>query len=49
MTVAEIIEKLSKYDENARVLDFDDVDYMISNIFYDPETDEIYVEFDTAE
>jgi len=41
-----IIEKLSKFNQNATVKDFDDPDYEISDIYYNEEEDEIYVKFD---
>ena len=41
-----IIEKLSKFNQNATVKDFNDPDYEISDIYYDEKEDEIYVKFD---
>lgn len=48
MTVAEMINKLSKYSLTAKVFDYDDKDYIISDIVYDPESDELYAKFDFA-
>ncbi|MDD3414844.1 MAG: hypothetical protein PHY47_12690 [Lachnospiraceae bacterium] len=46
ITIKEIIDKLSKFNQTAKVKDYDDNGYEISDIYYDKEKDEIYVKFD---
>ena len=46
LTIQEIIDKLSKFNSTATVKDYDDTDYEISDIVYDEDEDEIYVEFE---
>ena len=46
LTIQEIIDKLSEFEPTAKVKDYDNPEYEISDIFYNEETDGIYVEFE---
>jgi len=45
MTIGEIIAKLSAYVPTATILDYEDEDFMVSDIVYDSEKDNLYVKF----
>ncbi len=51
MTLKQIKERLEELErrgirQNVNVVDYDDVEYVISDIYYDSEDDTVYVRFE---